>query len=71
MAGIALRRLLIASLCDQLSNANGFVRKIVLEHAEPAAADSAHTRRRGGATGLNVGQTSDNDCRRRPPDTRR
>lgn len=34
VAGVALRRLLIASLCDQLSNANGFVRKIVLDHAE-------------------------------------
>ena len=43
MAGIALRRLLIASLCDQLSNANGFVRRIVLEHAEPGAADSDPT----------------------------
>lgn len=32
VAGVALRRLLIASLCDQLTNANGFVRKIVLEH---------------------------------------
>ncbi len=32
VAGVALRRLLIASLCDQLSNANGFVRKLVLEH---------------------------------------
>ena len=31
VAGIALRRLLIASLCDQLCNANGFVRKIVLD----------------------------------------
>lgn len=40
IAGIALRRLLIASLCDQLSNANGFVRKIVLEHADPRAARS-------------------------------
>jgi len=37
IAGIALRRLLIASLCDQLSNANGFVRKIVLDHADPRA----------------------------------
>ena len=36
VAGIALRRLLIASLCDQLSNANGFVRKIVLENTAPA-----------------------------------
>lgn len=35
VAGIALRRLLIASLCDQLSNANGFVRKIVLDNTEP------------------------------------
>ncbi len=32
VAGVALRRLLIASLCDQLTNANGFVRKIVLDH---------------------------------------
>ena len=39
MAGIALRRLLIASLCDQLSNANGFVRKIVLDHAEPSKSE--------------------------------
>jgi CRP/FNR family cyclic AMP-dependent transcriptional regulator len=39
VAGVALRRLLIASLCDQLSNANGFVRKIVLENSpEPASA---------------------------------
>ena len=35
LAGVALRRLLIASLCDQLSNANGFVRRIVLDHSEP------------------------------------
>lgn len=34
VAGIALRRLLIASLCDQLSNANGFVRKIVHNNAD-------------------------------------
>lgn len=34
VAGIALRRLLIASLCDQLSNANGFVRRIVLDHSD-------------------------------------
>ena len=39
VAGIALRRLLIASLCDQLSNANGFVRQIVLDHAEPSDAE--------------------------------
>ena len=39
VAGIALRRLLIASLCDQLSSANGFVRKIVLDHAEPSNAE--------------------------------
>ena len=32
VAGVALRRLLIASLCDQLTNANGFVRKLVLDH---------------------------------------
>ena len=49
VAGIALRRLLIASLCDQLSNANGFVRKIVLEHAEPAATDSRSTPAAGAA----------------------
>jgi len=36
VAGIALRRLLIASLCDQLSNANGFVRRIVLDHGDSA-----------------------------------
>jgi len=34
VAGVALRRLLVASLCDQLSNANGFVRRIVLDHGE-------------------------------------
>ena len=39
VAGIALRRLLIASLCDQLSNANGFVRQIVLDHAESSDAE--------------------------------
>ena len=39
VAGIALRRLLIASLCDQLSSANGFVRKIVLENTAPAEDD--------------------------------
>jgi len=33
VAGVALRRLLIASLCDQLSHANGFVRKLVLDHS--------------------------------------
>jgi len=33
-AGVALRRLLIASLCDQLSSANGFVRKLVLDHTD-------------------------------------
>lgn len=43
IAGIALRRLLIASLCDQLSNANGFVRKIVLDHADPRAARGHNT----------------------------
>ncbi len=36
VAGTALRRLLIASLCDQLSGANGFVRKLVLENSAPA-----------------------------------
>ena len=36
VAGTALRRLLIASLCDQLSSANGFVRKLVLENSAPA-----------------------------------
>lgn len=52
VAGIALRRLLLASLCDQLSNANGFVRSIVLEHGDgpaetptpPAALDRPKTR---------------------------
>ena len=34
VAGVALRRLLIASLCDQLSSANGFVRKIVSDHID-------------------------------------
>jgi CRP-like cAMP-binding protein len=34
VAGVALRRLLIASLCDQLSNANGFVRKLVADHTD-------------------------------------
>ena len=38
IAGVALRRLLVASLCDQLSQANGFVRKIVLDHSTAAAA---------------------------------
>jgi len=33
VAGVALRRLLIASLCDQLCSANGFVRKIVLDNS--------------------------------------
>lgn len=33
VAGVALRRLLVSSLCDQLSHANGFVRKIVLDHS--------------------------------------
>ncbi len=37
VAGVALRRLLIASLCDQLSSANGFVRKIVLDHSDTPA----------------------------------
>ena len=44
VAGAALRRLLIASLCDQLSNANGFVRKLVLENssgANPNESDNA------------------------------
>ena len=44
VAGVALRRLLIASLCDQLSQANGFVRKIVLDHSTGSshtAADAA------------------------------
>ena len=36
VAGVELRRLLIASLCDQLSSANGFVREIVLKHATPS-----------------------------------
>ena len=36
VAGTALRRLLIASLCDQLSSANGFVRKLVLKTAARA-----------------------------------
>ncbi len=39
VAGVALRRLLIASLCDQLTNANGFVRKIVSDNAPDAPAD--------------------------------
>jgi CRP-like cAMP-binding protein len=34
VAGVALRRLLIASLCDQLSSANGFVRKLVQDNSE-------------------------------------
>ena len=34
VAGTALRRLLIASLCDQLSSANGFVRRIVQDHCD-------------------------------------
>jgi CRP-like cAMP-binding protein len=50
IAGIALRRLLIASLCDQLSNANGFVRKIVLDHADPRAA-RAHNKPSSPAAG--------------------
>lgn len=37
VAGVALRRLLVASLCDQLSQANGFVRKIVLDHSTGSA----------------------------------
>ena len=45
IAGIALRRLLIASLCDQLSSANGFVRKIVQENAEDTAAEISKTPR--------------------------
>ncbi len=39
VAGTALRRLLIASLCDQLSSANGFVRKLVLENSAPAQSE--------------------------------
>jgi CRP-like cAMP-binding protein len=43
VAGVALRRLLIASLCDQLSNANGFVRRIVLDHSDtPDAVPQPH-----------------------------
>jgi len=51
VAGVALRRLLIASLCDQLCSANGFVRKIVLDHSSaeegtqpPPTADAARIR---------------------------
>ena len=40
VAGIALRRLIIASLCDQLCSANGFVRKIVQDHAEHTQTDT-------------------------------
>ncbi len=39
--GVALRRLLISSLCDQLSNANGFVRKIVLDNNSATANEPA------------------------------
>jgi CRP-like cAMP-binding protein len=45
IAGAALRRLLVASLCDQLSSANSFVRKIVHDHAEePATPEPAAKR---------------------------
>jgi CRP-like cAMP-binding protein len=43
VAGAALRRLLIASLCDQLSSANGFVRKIVLDHAVDPTVNPANS----------------------------
>ena len=43
VAGVALRRLLIASLCDQLSQANGFVRKIVLDHSTGSANAAANS----------------------------
>jgi len=42
VAGVALRRLLIASLCDQLTNANGFVRKLVLDHETGAISTPKH-----------------------------
>jgi CRP/FNR family cyclic AMP-dependent transcriptional regulator len=44
VAGIALRRLLIASLCDQLSSANGFVRKIVFDHGNSTAESQQPTK---------------------------
>ena len=47
VAGTALRRLLIASLCDQLSSANGFVRRIVEGNSDkdsPVKPDTATTK---------------------------
>ena len=46
VAGVALRRLLIASLCDQLSNANGFVRKLVLENSAESQKSPAATKQK-------------------------
>jgi len=57
VAGVALRRLLIASLCDQLTNANGFVRKLVLDHEVGPSSPSVQPT-------ANASSTPDDDLRK-------
>lgn len=63
VAGIALRRLLIASLCDQLCNANGFVRKIVLDTKNEENASSIESETNKSETSNAPKTTDENDLR--------
>ncbi len=63
VAGVALRRLLIASLCDQLTNANGFVRKIVLEHELGDSAPKGQTTARKKSESAPTVSNHDDDLR--------